>query len=270
MQSCVSLLLRVCACCYAVRCGAAVTDAVRDCDGRLSSDPIEKKGKEKKNKQPADRRSVIRRSIAISAHHSHSFTHSLTHAHTMRTQSAAMRAATMALLALLAVSLLATGARAADGCGDDAQSAASAEGMCTAPPEVTQHAAAPSVPTTAAAAIAASTSPTLQRVQSRGQLSCALVEFTLGHAKVDSPSVASGMEPELCKGLSAALGLGTSPYYHAMKAPGERFPLLQAGSVDVVFALTSKTAQRDMVEHGSFSQRNIQQHVRQMTGGRSE
>lgn len=90
------------------------------------------------------------------------------------------------------------------------------------------------------------------RLNGRGQLVCAHVDFTLGHSHVLGPHSATGMEPELCKGLAAALGV-SEPLYWSMSQPSERFPLLQQGLVDVVFALTSKTISRDLHEAGSFS-----------------
>jgi general L-amino acid transport system substrate-binding protein len=102
----------------------------------------------------------------------------------------------------------------------------------------------------------AAESPTLARVLARGELLCAHIDFTLGHSNVKSRTEAQGMEPDLCRGLAAALGLpgGThAARFHVMLAPAERFPLLQSGGVDVVFALTSKTVGRDLLEKGSFS-----------------
>lgn len=151
------------------------------------------------------------------------------------------------------VALLLAGVKAVaahGGCSSGAEvEETSADAMCSMiPPDI------------ATAPISSSLSPTLHRIRSRldgrGQLVCAHVDFTLGHSKVDSPSIASGMEPELCIGLAAALGLDAKHdgvRFHAMMQPAERFPLLQSGAVDVVFALTSKTLARDMREYGSFS-----------------
>ena len=164
---------------------------------------------------------------------------------------------TYILLALI-ISGAACAARA-DGSGGCSAAVAVAEEeegtgpMCSMEPPAGPAAATP---------VVASTSPTLQRIRSRldgrGQLVCAHVDYTLGHSKVVSEHSASGMEPELCMGLAAALGLDASQgsehvRFHAMAQPAERFPLLQSGAVDVVFALTSKTLARDMREAGAFS-----------------
>lgn len=123
------------------------------------------------------------------------------------------------------------------------EAAAGSEGMCMAPPIVT-HAAVDTHVTPS--------SPALARILSRGRLICAHCDDTLGHSKVLSNTSATGMEPELCAGLAAALGV--EPSYWMMRTPSERFPLLQGGEVDLAFALTSKTVQRDMFEKGAFSQ----------------
>ena len=150
----------------------------------------------------------------------------------------------LALLALLSI-------HTASACGADTCDGSAPIGDSFDPVTGVHHAA-----TDAQLQAAHQPSPTLRRIHSRldgkGELVCAHVDFTLGHSHVTGPHTATGMEPELCKGLAAALGVSV-PRYWAMSQPSERFPLLQQGLVDVVFALTSKTISRDLREAGSFS-----------------
>jgi len=136
----------------------------------------------------------------------------------------------------------------ADGCDQaDADADAANAGMCTAPPIPPPSADSAE----SSSSSSTSASDTLSFIRRRGHLICAHVDDTLGHSLIRTDVDASGMEPDLCRGLAAAIGV--QPTFWKMEQPAQRFPLLMNGEVDVIMALTSKTVGRDMFEHGSFS-----------------
>jgi general L-amino acid transport system substrate-binding protein len=86
---------------------------------------------------------------------------------------------------------------------------------------------------------------TLDNVKSKGQLVCGVSTGVAGFSSPDSKGVFSGIDVDVCRGISAAIfGTPEKVKYVPLSAP-QRFTALQSGEVDLLSRNTSWTLQRE-------------------------
>ncbi|MBI4082458.1 MAG: amino acid ABC transporter substrate-binding protein [Candidatus Lambdaproteobacteria bacterium] len=83
---------------------------------------------------------------------------------------------------------------------------------------------------------------TLETVKARGALLCGVAESLPGFAYLDAQGRMQGFDVDFCQALAAAIGVTLKPVPLSAK---ERFTALQAGTVDVLYRVTTWTLNRD-------------------------
>lgn len=94
-------------------------------------------------------------------------------------------------------------------------------------------------------AFAQSQTSTLDTVRERGQLVCGVIGTFFGFSAPDSQGRMQGIDAESCRAVAAAvLGDGEKVSFTNLTAQ-QRFPALQSGEVDLLYALATWTLTRD-------------------------
>lgn len=91
----------------------------------------------------------------------------------------------------------------------------------------------------------AATSPTLEAVKQRGVLNCGVIGTSPGFSLPDSQGVMRGIDADQCRAVAAAVLGDAEKVKWVLLSPQQRFPGLQSGEVDVLFANVTWTMTRE-------------------------
>ncbi|WP_159992430.1 amino acid ABC transporter substrate-binding protein [Roseomonas sp. 18066] len=96
-----------------------------------------------------------------------------------------------------------------------------------------------------AATTVAEASPTIERIRARGELVCGVSQGSAGLSLPDGQGVWRGLDADYCRALAAAvLGDAAKVRFQPLSS-AQRFPVLQAGEIDVLSRNTTWTSGRD-------------------------
>ena len=88
-------------------------------------------------------------------------------------------------------------------------------------------------------------SKTLEAVKSRGALLCGVIGSSPGFSLPDSQGIMRGIDADMCRAVAAAALGDASKVKWVMLSVQQRFPALQSGEVDVLFANLTWTLTRE-------------------------
>lgn len=144
------------------------------------------------------------------------------------------------------VTLLGVLALAVGSCGEGEEA--------TTTPAETAATSASEVATTVAEVTVATppTGGTLARVRDRGALRCGVSDSAIGFAEPQEDGSYTGFDADFCRALAAAVLGDASAVEFVGTTTAERFTVLAAGGVDVLFRTTTWTQSRDTELGGDF------------------
>ncbi len=132
--------------------------------------------------------------------------------------------------------------------------ACSGDGEATTTPAETTATSAGEVATTVAEVTVATppTGGTLARVQNRGALRCGVGDSAIGFAEPQEDGSYIGFDADFCRAVAAAIFGDADAVEFVGTTSAERFTVLAAGGVDVLFRTTTWTQSRDTELGGDF------------------
>ncbi|MDE0287968.1 MAG: transporter substrate-binding domain-containing protein, partial [bacterium] len=135
-------------------------------------------------------------------------------------------------------------------CGTDDETTTETQPATTAAAEVTTTAAAE--PTTTVSVDFAQDDGTLAAVQARGSLRCGVSTSAIGFAEPQDDGSFKGFDADYCRALAAAVLGDANAVEFVGTTAAERFTVLAAGEIDVLFRNTTWTQSRDTEIGGDF------------------
>ena len=147
--------------------------------------------------------------------------------------------------------LFAVLALVAGACGEDVETAPDTEAT-TAVAEATTTAAAEETTTTPVVVVDPSQGGTLAEVQARGSLRCGVSTSAIGFAEPQPDGSFKGFDADYCRALAAAVLGDANAVEFVGTTAAERFTVLAAGEIDVLFRNTTWTQSRDTEIGGDF------------------
>ena len=132
--------------------------------------------------------------------------------------------------------------------------ACSGDGEATTTPAETATTSAGEVATTVAEVtlVTPPTGGTLARVQNRGALRCGVGDSAIGFAEPQEDGSYIGFDADFCRAVAAAIFGDADAVEFVGTTSAERFTVLAAGGVDVLFRTTTWTQSRDTELGGDF------------------
>ena len=103
-----------------------------------------------------------------------------------------------------------------------------------------------------------STISTLDTIHERGTMKCGVKENQYGMGYIDSGGVRSGLDISYCQAIAAAIGLDPiSDIEYVLATGGNRFQLLDDGTIDVLIRTTTWTTVRDSEYNADYGAINF-------------